>query len=302
MFNMSWRGHLAACLAFVLLAGQAMAEALDPAKPADAILLQRKLQCSLTDGKTVRYWWQGRMYSRAPGEKDRLLFNLQGTNVRQCVTISDPKRGVGYRLVSRELLFYIDPKTGEIAKTWVNPWTNETVDVIQTANDPVNSRPAFPFDDAGKPSPGAVFPGELKGGKALIAIEVPLFYPNPLGGDYQNYVGGTYHSMEVFDFFADGPSLTDPKKDVNDVEVAWLRLSPWLPWMKMGDRDGILVFNAVGKRVSAGVEDLPPVLKAAIAADYPTYVTPPPLDDARPNETSWTFFKKKTPVAAPPAH
>ena len=25
---------------------------------------------------------------------------------------------------------------------------------------------------------------------------------------------------------------------------------------------------------------------------YPLYQTPPPLDDKRPNETSWTVFKK----------
>jgi hypothetical protein len=282
-------------------AGTAAGQSLDPAKPQDAVILQRKLQCSLTDGKAVRYWWQGRMYARVPGERDRLLFDLQGTNVRQCVTVTDPKRGTGYRLVSREILLYLDPKTGAVAKTWLNPWTNETVEVIQTANDPVNSRgPVLPFDEAGNPSPGATFPGEIKGGKALIAIEVPLFYPNPLGGDYQPYIGGTYHAMEVFDFFADGPALVDPKRDLPDAEVAWLRLSPWMPWMKMGDRQGTLVFNAVGKRVAPGLDDLPPVLKTAISADYPTYADPPPLDDTRPNETSWTYFKKKVPVQAPP--
>jgi hypothetical protein len=292
-----------ACALSIFAAGTAAGETLDPAKPQDAVVLQRKLQCSLADGKTVRYWWQGRMYSRVPGEKDRLLFNLQGTNVRQCATVTDPKRGVGYRLVSREILLYVDPRTGEVAKTWVNPWTNETVDVIQTANDPVNSRgPIFPFDDAGAPSPGATFPGEIKDGKGLIAIEVPLFYPNPLAGDYQSYIGGTYHAMEIFDFFTDGPTLVDPKKDVADAEVAWVRVSQWLPWMKMGDREGTLVFNAVGKRVAPGVQDLPPVLKNAIAADYPAYVAPPPLDDNRPNETSWTYFKKKVPVQAPPGH
>jgi len=26
---------------------------------------------------------------------------------------------------------------------------------------------------------------------------------------------------------------------------------------------------------------------------YPSYLEPPPLNDERPNETSWTVFKKK---------
>ncbi|NJO12228.1 MAG: DUF1838 family protein, partial [Gammaproteobacteria bacterium] len=37
-----------------------------------------------------------------PGERDRLLFKVEGMNVRQCGTVEDPQRGQGYRLVSRE--------------------------------------------------------------------------------------------------------------------------------------------------------------------------------------------------------
>ena len=46
-----------------------------------------------------------------------------------------------------------------------------------------------------------------------------------------------------------------------------------------------------GKKVS-GFDALPDVLKNEVAARYPEYRTPPALDDARPNETSWTYFKK----------
>jgi len=35
------------------------------------------------------------------------------------------------------------------------------------------------------------------------------------------------------------------------------------------------------------------VVKREVEANYPEYKTPPPADDARPNETSWTYFKKK---------
>jgi hypothetical protein len=297
---MSILARLLTGLLLISAAGIANAEPLDPAKPQDSVTMMRKLQCSIVDGKPVRFWWQGRVYSRAPGEKDRLLFNFQGTNVRQCVTVNDPKRGVGYRLVSREILLYTDLKTGEPVKTWLNPWTNETVDVVQVSNDPVNSRPSFPFDENGQPSPGAAFPGEIKDGKVIISLEVPLFYASPLGGDYQSYVGGTYHAMEIFDFFADGAAMTDPKHDIPDAEVAWVRIAQWQPWMKMGDRDGILVFNGAGKRVSADLKELPPVLKKEIETNYPIYAVPPPADDTRPNETSSTYFKKKVPVQAAP--
>jgi hypothetical protein len=38
-------------------------------------------------------------------------------------------------------------------------------------------------------------------------------------------------------------------------------------------------------------------MKDEIAANYPAYVAPPPTDDARPNETSWTYFKKQMEAA-----
>ena len=79
---------------------------------------QRKIICSMEDNKPIVYWWYGRMYSRVQGEKDKLLFKVEGMNIRQCDTVKDSKRGNGYRMVSRELLFYQDPESGEILDQW----------------------------------------------------------------------------------------------------------------------------------------------------------------------------------------
>jgi hypothetical protein len=61
--------------------------------------------------------------------------------------------------------------------------------------------------------------------------------------------------------------------------------------MKMGDRAGQMIYNGAGKRV-ASWEELPEVLKDELKRVKPEYQTPPPIDDARANETSWTYFKK----------
>ena len=34
------------------------------------------------------------------------------------------------------------------------------------------------------------------------------------------------------------------------------------------------------------------ILREEIEANYPSYREPPPLDDDRPNETSWVVFKR----------
>ena len=62
-------------------------------------------------------------------------------NIRQCVAIEDPVRGVGYRMVSREIMLYLDPETNEVLRSFANPWTGADNEVIHVANDPVNGRP-----------------------------------------------------------------------------------------------------------------------------------------------------------------
>ena len=49
---------------------------LDPNKPEDVLAMERKTSCSTEDGKEALYWWKGNVYSRIPGEKDRLLFGV----------------------------------------------------------------------------------------------------------------------------------------------------------------------------------------------------------------------------------
>ncbi len=59
----------------------------------------------------------------------------------------------------------------------------------------------------------------------------------------------------------------------------------------MNGRAGMLYFNAMGRKLE-NYEQLSEVIKAEIAQEYPDYTTPPPLNDPRRNETSWTFMKK----------
>jgi len=263
---------------------------IDLSKPEGVLAANRKMACSLEDGKPVVFWWKGGVFSRVPGERDRQLFNVEGMNIRQCGTVKDPQRGDGYRLVSREILLYLDMETGKPLKKWKNPWTGKENDVIHVANDPVNGPPSFPIGRDGAPMK---WRGNIMKGRVWTTGEAPLFYKNPLGGEYQDYVGGEYHAMEMLTMFTYEKDLLDAsKKESSDVTIAWSRTSEWLPWMEMGDKVGMLIFTTVGKRLLKP-EDLTPLMKEEIAANYPAYSAPPPLDDARPNETSWTYFKKK---------
>jgi hypothetical protein len=275
-------------IAAALVAGPAGAAPLSFDNPDHQIAMYRKIQCSTVDLAPVVYRWSGRVWSRVPGEADRHLWNVEGMNVRQCIAVSDPARGTGVRMVSRELMFYLDPKTGAVIDQWQNPWTGKTNRIFHVANDPVNQRAVFP-----KAADGTRFrmPLNVEDGRVFWNIEVPLFYPNPLGGDFQEFAGNQYHAMEIFNFIADERRLRDPKMVNAKAAVSWVRLSGWMPFMEMGSRPGSLVFNATGQVVD-GIGALPKVVQDQIALRFPAYREPPPADDQRPNATTWTEFRK----------
>jgi len=260
---------------------------LDLDTPEGAMLAMRKVQCSLNDGEAVTYYWHGRAYSRRMGEKDKNIFNVEGMNVRACSTVTDPEKGEGYKLVTREILLYKDAKTGKVLKTWENPWTGEDVEVMHVANDPVNSSGYVTGRD-GKPSK---FAGDVMGDRFQMSFTVPLFYPNPLASEYQKEIGGTYHATEMFNFFGTVDDLTDMSKPTADVAVGWSRMSDWLPWMNMQGRDGVIYMHTAGRKLESW-DDLSDTMKSEINNHYPEYVGPPPLDDPRKNMTSWEYFKQ----------
>ena len=290
---MTIKMSVAAAIIAISVSPTANARQLDPANPTDAVEIMKRTQCGVKDSEPAVYYWSGRIYSRVDGEPDKLLFGGEGMNIRQCIAITDPKRGTGFRQVSREVMFFTDPKTGQIVRQWDNPWTGEKVEVMHIANDPVNGRPSFPMSAEGKPY---ALNMQRMGQWVQMPLEVPLFYENPLGGDYQDFVGNKYHAMEIFDFAARADELLDTKYPTAYPSVSWVRISDWMPWMKMRGRHGNIVFNAMGAKLKSYAE-LPAVIRDEIAARYPTYVAPPPTDDARPNETTWTVFKKRLDAA-----
>jgi hypothetical protein len=256
----------------------------------DNLAFMRRMQCSMKDGETVTWYWNGFAFSRVPGEPDRQLFALEGMNIRQCGPLVKGEDGA-FKLVSREILLYEDPATHQVLRTWDNPWTGKQVKVIHVSNDPVNQRLGA-TDRAGKPF---AVPVVVNGSQWWLTSTVPLFYRNPLGGDYQDYIGGKYHATEMFNFFGDVEAYANPRAISPPARVAWVRMSDWLPWMEMGDRAGLMYFSTAGRKLER-FEDMSETMKAEIKANYPAWAAPPPLDDERPNETSWIGFKKVTPV------
>jgi hypothetical protein len=264
----------------------ARSAAIDLTTTEGALAAARRIWCTETDGEPVYWYWQGEAYSRRQGERDKHLFNVIGINVRTCGPHTDPQRGTGFRSVSRELLIYVDKETGQPLAKWTNPWTSETHDVLHVANDPVNGD-FLPKNRDGSPYR---WNGKAIGGKWFLTSTAPLFYTNPLGGNYQAEVGGTYHATEMFNFMGDLANLTAAGTHTADVQIGWVRMSDWLPWMKMNGRDGLIYFHTAGRKTLRW-EDVSQTMRDEIARHYPEYRNPPPVGDPRPNVTSWTYYR-----------
>jgi hypothetical protein len=287
----------ASALSFQFAAAPAaQAQGYDLKTPDGVLAAQRRLWCTETDGEPVYWTFNGEAFSRRAGEKDQMLFKVFGYNVRTCGPIDPADRSKGFRSVSRELLLYVDPKTGKTLSKWTNPWSGETVDVLHVANDPVSGD----FTLKGRDGQPIKWSAQTLGDHWFMTTTVPLFYPNPLGGPFQSEVGGVYRATEMFNFMGDLKSLTAPGFKTADVNVGWVRHSDWLPWMKMSGREGFIYFHTAGRKMMS-FDDMPQVVKDEIAKHYPEYRNPPPPTDRRPNVTSWSYYKdvKEGKIKAP---
>ncbi len=242
---------------------------------------------STSDGRdTFANWWVT-VFAVLPGERPREIFRLDGFNVGRFVKAADGSA----EFLTREAAYYRDLKTGEFLKEWMNPFTNERVAVLHVLNDPVNSRWAAPkAGEAGR------LPFMQNGDDVFLRLDIPLAYPNALQpADYPAESSGpTYLASEHFTFFSKTRDLSDAKATTVPLTYAWARTGPWLPWMKMGQRPGYLLYSGHGKKF-AKFDDLPADLRDYTRANHPLYMKSPETFVA-PNETSWSYYKKLFPV------
>lgn len=239
-------------------------------------------------GAEVVVWWAGDVYAWMPGDGPHHLFGFEGVNVARAVTVED-----GHRLLAREAACYLDPHTRQVVDRWDNRYTGESVAVTHVWNDPVNQR--WPAE--GPRGPFRV-PRVRIGDEVIFNTDVLLAYPSPLPVERYPANSGddTYRAMELFQFFTHAVELDDRSRDDVGCTLSWTRVAPWLPWMRMGDRPGALVYHCRGAKI-ARWDDVPDRARGFVEERGPRFAHAPEEWSA-PNETSWTYFKKCADTAA----
>jgi hypothetical protein len=265
----------AAVIASTLVASEAPAYDLtDPKVSNDAFVRMR----ADTSGKDAYADWHTTVFIVEPGKRAVPVMRLDGFNVGRAIRRDDGS----YQWLSREVAYYRDLKTGAIIDKWQNPVTGQMNDVLQVINDPVNS--VF--------TPARAMPWRVKGDDVFLTFDVPLAYPNALQpADYpEESSGPMYFATESFMFFAKMADFKNEKLTSVPSTYSWARTGPWLPWMKMGQRPGYVLYTGQGKKLGSAAE-LDPVVREYTEKNHPDFMKAP-ATLVTPNETSWTYYRK----------
>lgn len=259
---------------------------LDLDDPVDNMQAFIKVRGSLNSEDEVIYYANGKIYGFVEGERDKPLMGFEMYNIGRSV-----KKGEdSYELLTNEVLLYTDLKTGEVLETFENPYTGETVDVVHVWNSPVNQKQEL----EGRFGTWGV--NHKKYGKDLICMNADIFlaYPSPLTkAEFpENAQSDLYEAAELFQFFFSEADMNNPELESIDCTISWTRLGPWLPWLKMAQRQGNMVYQGAGyKLMEKDYDTMPKVLRDYVMAKEPKY-RHAPTEFTSPNETSWTYFKK----------
>lgn len=239
-----------------------------------------KTRGSLDSSRETFVYDEGIIYSVLPDKPIRALMKFRMYNVSRFVPDDS-----GYTMLSREMLAYLDLKTGAILRNWYNPITGDSNEVFHVWNDPVNNR----YDFASFTMPFM----KLSNGRSCYYLDIPLYYPSPLKKAEwpQNSRSDMYQAAELFQFFVNDRDLASKKSKSIPMDLSWTRFSDFLPWMKMGDKPGYLMYSSRGSKLKNGWDELPEQLKDFVLEKNPAY-RHAPEHYSSPNMTSWKYFRK----------
>lgn len=257
----------------------------------DNMIAWARLQGDLDSSKTKYGWYKGMVSAVMPDRPVQDLFMMEGFS---CARLLPKKDGPGYRKVLREVGFYREQRfgrSGKIMNEWRNPLTKETVKVVPIANDPFNFdiTPFFPEPpnygglNAGRPFPKIPLklPWEknVYNNTARLDTRINLYYKNAL--DPQKWPRESSGEMnrvtEIFQYNIDVDDLQNPNLTTTKYNGTWARITPWLPWMLMGQTPGHIVYTTYMGGVDR-LDQLPEDLVLAAETIDPKYLEAPTED------------------------
>ncbi|MFZ9652752.1 MAG: DUF1838 family protein [Steroidobacteraceae bacterium] len=281
----------------------------DLATPRGNMLTFARLVGDLDLGKQKAGWYNGYVSGVRPGEAVRDLFGFAGFGMARLLP---HESGVGYRKVLREVGIYYDLKTQEPLEEYLNPYTNERVKVVHVANDPFNVQVQEYFEAPpnygglnanAPPKIPFILPWRQQGKFVTLERHIHLFYKNALQPDKwpRESAGTMARVSEFFTYFVELADIQNPKLTKLPFHGTWSRITPWLPWMLMGQADGhcqYMTYQGGGDEVA---DVMPRKVMDYIEKKYPLYLNAPDkwVEPSLSSIERYALEQKPAPVKVP---
>jgi hypothetical protein len=265
---------------------------IDFGNPAENLRAFIKLTGNLDPAAETVGWFGGDVFAvLGPDKPLQKLFGVEGFGVLRV----SPQPDGSYRLFNRELAYYKDAKSGEFIDTWLNPFTNETVEVKPIHNRTVNAEIAplmkMDFDGTLVEIPFSP-PWTIVRDRALSLFEVHTAFPNPMtpAAWPRESSGPVTRISEMFQRVTTLAELSDPARTYADYSGTWTRIGPWMPWMLQGQAPGHLLFRTFMDRTGTA-DRLPAALRARAERLHPDFFVAPGDDTwGGPNDSSFSVY------------
>ena len=237
----------------------------DPATNYRAML---KLRADLS-GRSCLFAFPGVAWAMVPQEKNYRCFKTFGIGASRIEEVPE-----GWRIYSREVLYYLDPDTGAILDTWKNPFLGgREVEVVHVANDPVNGV----FTRQGNPVLSPPYPYVSAGDDVVFQWNFFIFKPAELTrSEYPLYSSGDKDQhAELWGIKGRKSEILDPQITSASCVMSWSRVAGWLPFMEMGASPGTMVFHSHSMKLMNGLDDLPRYILDYTEKNYARFLEAP---------------------------
>jgi hypothetical protein len=254
---------------------------LDLSTGAGNALAMARLMGSL-DPKAIKYgWYTGRLMSIVPGSAGRDLIGVIGLGAARTL----PRDAQGrWQLLRRECGFFFDLASGEVLDRWRNPFTDEDVEVVHIANDPVNQLIApvrggeqlYEQVVTKKVEEPFVLPWQQAGRRAFVEFHGHLWAKNPLDPAVwvRESAGPMVQISDMMTYVCDLDELQDPSLPSVSYAGNWVHVRPWQPWMLMGTAPGHCLYETFISKVTR-YEQVPADIRADAEARFPLFLKSP---------------------------
>lgn len=265
-------------------------------------------------GETVFGWFSGHVFSLIDNQPLLPLMGIEGFGVGRGSRNPDGS----YQTQWKEVGYYTDLKTGAVLDTWDNPFNGERTEVMHIYIPAISStitssfktqalRPRFKdvkierpnYRHRGEPDDPFILPWFQAGDTVTLWMDGSAVAPNPLSpADWPRESNGPLTRIaEQMMYTAKASEFFDPGRTHVDHVGAWNRISPWLPFMLMGQAPGNVMIRATTPSFRS-YDELPKWLTAYTAKHYPELMNPR-LNPALKNESSAERFKRERKPASP---